>query len=151
MTELEFKNMLITGGAGYVGSALVPNLLEKGYKVSVFDLYLYGDVFYKFKNNPNLVEIKADIRDKDRFIEVTKNIDAIIHLACISNDPSYELDPDLGKSINFDAFFNILEAAKVNDIKRFINASSSSVYGLKEEKDVKEDVSCEKSRLPEDA
>jgi nucleoside-diphosphate-sugar epimerase len=143
MTELKFRNVLITGGAGYVGSALVQELLRKGYNVIVYDLYLYGEVFSHLKDNPNLVEIKADIRDKKKLIEATKNVDAIIHLACISNDPSFELDSRLGKSINYDAFFNLLDAAKINRVRRFIYASTSSVYGVKKEKNVKEDAICE--------
>jgi nucleoside-diphosphate-sugar epimerase len=143
MSEEKIKNVLITGGAGYVGSALVPYLINKGYKVSVYDLYLYGNVFHNLKNNLNLIEIKADIREKKKIINATKNTDAIIHLACISNDPSYELNPELGKSINYDAFFNILEAAEINKIKRFIYASTSSVYGIKKEKNVREDAICE--------
>jgi len=141
--NLKFRNVLVTGGAGYVGSALVPELLQKGYNVTVYDLYLYGDVFSKLKDNPRLTQIKADIRDKRKLMDATKNVDAIIHLACISNDPSYELDPGLGKSINYDAFSNLLDAAKVNNIQRFIYASTSAVYGVKKEKNVREDVTCE--------
>lgn len=137
------KSVLVTGGAGYVGSALIPSLLNKGYSVTVYDLYLYGDVFSNLKKNSNLKQIKGDIRDKKKLIESTKNMDTIIHLACISNDPSYELDPKLGKSINYDAFFNVLDAADTNNIKRFIFASTSSVYGVKKERDVREDVVCE--------
>lgn len=143
MSNLKFKNVLIIGGAGYVGSALVPSMLKNGYNVTVYDLYLYGDVFSNLEDIPNLTQVKADIRDREKLIEASKDIDAIIHLACISNDPSYELDPALGKSINYDAFFNVLEAAEKNNIKRFIYASSSSIYGLKEERDIREDASCE--------
>lgn len=143
MSNLRFKNVLITGGGGYVGSALVPKLLEKGYRVTVYDLYIYGDVFGGLKNNPNLKQIKGDIRNKSKLQDATKDIEAIIHLACISNDPSYELNPELGKSINYDAFFNLLDAAKVNRIKRFIYASTSSVYGIKKEKNVRESATCE--------
>ena len=139
----KFKNVLITGGAGYVGSALVPSLLNGGYKVTVYDLYLYGDVFRNIEDNPNLVQIKGDIRDKDKIIDAVENVDALIHLACISNDPSYELDQKLGKSINYDAFFNVLEAAEINNVKRFIYASTSSVYGIKKEKNVRETAICE--------
>lgn len=139
----KFKNLLITGGAGYVGSALIPSLLEKEYNVTVYDLYLYGNVFSHLKDHPNLTQVKADIRDKNKILDVAKNIDAIIHLACISNDPSYELDPNLGKSINYDAFFNVLDAAKKNNVKRFIYASSSSVYGIKNEENVRENVPAE--------
>ena len=135
--------ILITGGAGYVGSALIPELLQKGHKVIVYDLYLYGDVFSNLRKNQNLIQIKADIRDKKKLISATKNVDAIVHLACISNDPSYELDPTLGKSINYDAFLNLLDATKVNNVKRFIYASTSSVYGVKKEKDVRETTPCE--------
>ena len=137
------KNILVIGGAGYVGSALVPALLQSGYNVTVYDLYIYGDVFSYLKDNPKLRQIYGDIRDKEKLIEATKNIDVLIHLACISNDPSYELDPILGKSINYDAFFNLIETAEVNNIKRFIYASTSAVYGLKKEKEITETVVCE--------
>lgn len=136
----DIKKVLITGGAGYVGSALVPHLLSKGYEIVVYDLYLYGDVF-KGISNPKLTQIKGDIRDKEKLVTAAKGADAIIHLACISNDPSFELDPKLGKSINYDAFFNVVETAKSNNVKRFIYASSSSVYGLKSEKNVVETAS----------
>lgn len=132
------KKILITGGAGYVGSELVPHLLAKGYKVVVYDMYTYGEVF-KDINDTKLTEIKADIRDKDKLVETAKGCDTIIHLACISNDPCFELNPKLGKSINFDAFFNVIEAMRVNKVKRLIYASTSSVYGIKEEKNVVEE------------
>ncbi len=136
------KRVFITGGAGYVGSALVPSLLSKGYEVVVYDLYIYGDVFKDIKD-PKLTEIKGDIRDKEKIVAAAKNSDAIIHLACISNDPSFELDPGLGKSINFDAFYNVMEAARANKVKRFVYASTSSVYGIKSEKNVAEEASLE--------
>lgn len=134
--------VLITGGAGYVGSALVPSLLSKGYGVVVYDLYTYGEVFKHLKDT-NLTEIKGDIRDKDKLVAAARGCDAIIHLACISNDPSFELNPELGKSINYDAFFNVVDAVKANKVKRLIYASTSSVYGIKEEKNVIEDSTCE--------
>lgn len=96
---------------------------------------------FKDIKNPNLIEIKGDIRDRDKLVNATKGVDTIIHLACISNDPSFELYPKFGRSINYDAFFNILDAAKVNRIKRFIYASTSSVYGIKTEKNVVEEAS----------
>ncbi|OGI78946.1 hypothetical protein A3F19_02795 [Candidatus Nomurabacteria bacterium RIFCSPHIGHO2_12_FULL_37_29] len=125
------KIVLITGGAGYVGSALVPSLLDSGYKVVVYDLYLFGNVFKEIKNK-NLTEIKGDIRDKGKLLEAGKGVDYLIHLACISNDPSFELDPKLGKSINYDAFQNVIETVKSNNIKRIIFASSASIYGTQE-------------------
>ncbi len=142
MTDL--KNILVTGGAGYVGAVLVPKLVRKGYRVKVVDLYLYGDhVLDEVKGDANLLEIKGDIRDKDLLNREMPGTDAVIHLACISNDPSYELDPDLGKSINYDAFIPLVEIAKNNGVKRFIYASSSSVYGIKEDAEVTEELSLE--------
>jgi nucleoside-diphosphate-sugar epimerase len=124
---------MITGGAGYVGANLVPKLLNAGYGVTVLDLYLYGDdVFPGCANHPRLTEIKGDLRDPQAVAKALTGCEAVIHLACISNDPSFELDPNLGKSINFDAFRPLVRASKAAGIKRFIYASSSSVYGIKE-------------------
>jgi nucleoside-diphosphate-sugar epimerase len=135
--HLENKIMVI-GGGGYVGSALVPSLMEKGYNVSVFDTFWYGD------NLPgSATKILGDIRDRKLLINSCKGMDKIIHLACISNDPSFDLNPALGKSINLDAFPNIVDSVKENGIKRFIFASSSSIYGIKEEERVTEEASAE--------
>src|SRR5688572_33210674 len=101
MTKM--KTVFVTGGAGYVGAALVPKLLKAGYSVRVIDLYLYGDDV--LAPHPNLLEINGDIRDRAKLEKAIEGCDAVIHLACISNDPSFELNPDLGKSINYDAFF----------------------------------------------
>ena len=138
-----FKKVFITGGAGYVGAVLVPALLEHGYQVKVLDLYLYGDVLAPFANNPNLQQIKGDIRDRKLLEKEIPGCDAVIHLACISNDPSFELNPDLGKSINYDAFFDLVAVSKGSGVKRFIYASSSSVYGVKQEADVTEELALE--------
>lgn len=135
------KNILIPGGAGYVGSVLVPKLLSKGYHVTVLDLYIYGeDVLNEVKEHPNLEQIKGDIRDRKLLEKVISHTDTVIHLACISNDPSYELNPELGKSINYDAFLNIVKISKDSGVKRFIYASSSSVYGIKDEENVTEEL-----------
>lgn len=140
----QFDTVLVTGGAGYVGSVLVPKLIAGGYRVKVLDLYIYGeDVLSQVKGHPNLTEIKGDIRDKDLLQKEIPGTDVIIHLACISNDPSYELDPDLGKSINYDAFIQLVDVAKKHKVKRFIYASSSSVYGIKDVPDVTEDLPLE--------
>lgn len=138
------KNILVTGGAGYVGSVLIPKLIDKGYHVKVLDLYIYGEnVLNEVKGHPNLEEIKGDIRDRILLEKVIPHTDAVIHLACISNDPSYELNPSLGKSINYDASIQLIKIAKENRVKRFIYASSSSVYGIKEESEVTEELSLE--------
>jgi nucleoside-diphosphate-sugar epimerase len=135
------RNVLITGGAGYVGAVLVPKLLEKGYRVKVLDLYIYGkEVLNAVKGHPNLTEIQGDIRDRKLLEREIPGSDAVIHLACISNDPSFELDPELGKTINYDAFFDLVAVSKDSGVRRFIYASSSSVYGIKEEQSVTEDL-----------
>lgn len=132
--------VLVAGGAGYVGSKLVPALLKEGYEVAVLDLYLYGEVL---KPHVQLKEIKGDIRDLHCVERALEGCDHVIHLACISNDPSFELNPSLGKSINFDAFEPFVLLAKEKKINRFIYASSSSVYGVKQEPHVSEEMSLE--------
>jgi nucleoside-diphosphate-sugar epimerase len=138
------KKVFVTGGAGYVGAVLVPKLLNKGYHVKVIDLYIYGeDVLDSVKDHPHLVQVKGDIRSRQLLETEIKGYDTVIHLACISNDPSYELNPDLGKSINYDAFVNLVDVSKKSGVKRFIYASSSSVYGIKDEQEVIEDLPLE--------
>ncbi len=144
MTMNMLKNVLVTGGAGYVGAVLVPKLLDQGYAVKVIDLYIYGnDVLQEVKDHPNLTEIQGDIRERELLEREIPGTDAIIHLACISNDPSFELNPELGKSINYDAFLDLVEVAKKNTVARFVYASSSSVYGIKEVENVTEDLPLE--------
>lgn len=144
MKKRIFKEVLVTGGAGYVGAVLIPKLLKEGYSVKVIDLYIYGEnVLDSVKNNPNLKQIKGDIRSMALLEKELKGMDAVIHLACISNDPSYELDPAVGKSINYDAFIHLVDLSKRLGVKRFIYASSSSVYGIKNEDNVTEDLSVE--------
>jgi len=136
--------VLVTGGAGYVGSALVPKLIDAGYKVNVLDLYIYGDhIFGDYSSSPHLTQIKGDLRDPTMVNQAVAGCDAVIHLACISNDPSYDLNPELGKSINLDAFRPLVEISKKNDVQRFIYASSSSVYGIKDEPNVHEEMTLE--------
>lgn len=142
MSQPRVKSLLVTGGAGYVGAALVPALLQQGYNVKVLDLYLYGDhVLDEVRGNSNLKQIKGDIRDRRLLEKVVPGCDAVIHLACISNDPSFELNPSLGKSINLDAFGPLVEISKKHGVTRFIYASSSSVYGVKDIPNVTEEVS----------
>ena len=136
---MTMKHVLVTGGAGYVGAVLVPKLLRAGYAVRVLDLFLYGDhVLDDSAGDSNLEIVKGDLRDADVVRRAVAGCDAVIHLACISNDPSFELDPELGKSINYDAFRPLVEASKDAGAGRFIFASSSSVYGVKKEERVDE-------------
>ena len=138
------QTVLVTGGAGYVGSRLVPVLLEKGYRVRVLDWFLYDPyVFDGFKENPSLELIRGDTRDPEVVKHCLEGIDAVIHLAAISNDPSCDLDPQLTRAVNLDAVLGLVDAAKQQGIKRFINASSASVYGIKKEENVTEDLSLE--------
>ena len=139
-----FNNVMVIGGGGYVGAVLVPKLLKCGYGVKVYDLFIYGEhVFDDVTNDPNLTLVKGDVRDFSLLQGELEGVEAIIHLACISNDPSFELNPELGKSINYDCFEPLVKAAKAAGVKRFIYASSSSVYGIKECEDVTEEMSCE--------
>ena len=126
------KKIFITGGAGYVGCFLADYLISKGYFVTVYDLFIYGENVFENKKDINCV--KGDIRDKNLLRDSIRGHDVVIHLACISNDPSFELNPKLGKSINLDAFEPIVKISKEEKIKRFIYASSSSVYGIKKRK-----------------
>ena len=138
---MEKQSVFITGGAGYVGAMLVPRLLQEGHRVTVLDLMIYGeDVLPK---NPALTVIKGDIRNQELMKSSIPGHDVVIHLACISNDPSFELNPELGRSINLDPFRPMVEISKNAGVKRFFYASSSSVYGIKDEPNVHEDMSLE--------
>lgn len=120
---------------------LVPRLLELGHTVTVLDLMLYGDDVIDAHDRLNMV--KGDLRDRELFARSLVGHDTVIHLACISNDPSFELDPTLGKSINLDAFRPLVEISRDVGVRRFIYASSSSVYGVKDEPNVTEDMALE--------
>lgn len=130
--------MYVTGGAGYVGAMLVPRLLELGHSVTVLDLMLYGDDV--IDAHPRLAMVTGDMRDRALLERTIPGHDTVIHLACISNDPSFELDPSLGKSINLDAFRPLVEVSRDAGVRRFVYASSSSVYGVKDEPNVTEDM-----------
>jgi len=131
------SRVLVTGGAGYVGCVLVPKLLDAGYEVTVYDLMLFGSD--GLPSDDRLRVIKGDIRDVEQFSQALAGTDYVIHLACISNDTRFELDPDLGKSINYDCFEPMVEAAKAAGVKRFIYASTSSVYGVSDAPEVTEE------------
>jgi len=132
------KKIFIIGGAGYVGTMLAENLIKE-YDVTVYDLFIYGDNF----KNKKIKKVKGDVRDLKLLKQSINEHDVVIHLACISNDPSFDLDPELGKSINFDCFDDTVKISKDSGIKHFIYASSSSVYGVKDFENVSENVDLE--------
>src|SRR6516225_5741310 len=123
------QNVLITGGAGYVGHLLTPRLLSEGYHVTVYDQLYFG---CRLPNSPDLKVIQGDIRDTPKLAEALVGQDAVLHLACISNDASFELNEKLSESINYDCFEPLVIAAKKAGVKRFVYCSSSSVYGVSE-------------------
>ena len=131
------KKVLVTGGAGYKGCVLVPKLLNQGYEVVVYDLMLFGSS--GLPSNPHLEVVKGDIRDTKSYAAAVKGCDAVIHMACISNDPSFELDPRLSTTINYDCFEPMVKASKDAGVRRFVYVSSSSVYGVSDAPEVTED------------
>lgn len=125
----------VTGSNGYVGSLLVPQLLADGHEVVGYDLQW----FYTFPEMKGLTQVKGDIRDLSKFSYSVAGCDAVIALACISNDTSCSLDEALSTSINYDAFRPMVIAAKLMGVRRFIYCSSSSVYGVSDAPDITED------------
>ncbi|EKD73635.1 MAG: hypothetical protein ACD_45C00238G0002 [uncultured bacterium] len=136
--DIVLKNILITGGAGYVGNRLVPKLLSSGYYVTVYDILYFGKETLPL-SHPNLHVIQGDIRDIALFEKSVKGIDIVLHLACISNDPSFELDENLSKTVNYDCFEPLVVASKAAGVKRFVYCSSSSVYGVSDAPQVTEE------------
>lgn len=132
----EIRNVLVTGGAGYVGHVLTPRLLSKGYNVTVYDKMWYG---CRLPNDPKLKVVNGDIRDTKKLAEAFEGIDGVLHLACISNDASFELDENLSKTVNYNCFEPMVVAAKKAGVKRFVYCSSSSVYGVSNSPNVTED------------
>lgn len=132
------KNILVIGGAGYCGSVLVPQLLAEGWRVTVYDICWYGSDFLP-KDAPNLTVIEGDLRDTPKVAQALEGQEAVLYLACISNDASFELDEALSTSVNLDAFEPIVVAAKAAGVRRFVFASSSSVYGVSDAPNVTED------------
>jgi nucleoside-diphosphate-sugar epimerase len=134
----QFDKVFVTGGAGYVGSVLVPKLLDDGYAVTVFDKPYFRKDHLPL-DNPRLSTIDGDIRDIEAVSSALNGIEAVLHLACISNDASFELDEKLSTTINLDAFEPIVVAAKTAGVRRFVYCSSSSVYGVSDAPDVTEE------------
>jgi len=131
----------VTGAGGYVGARLVPSLIGKGYEVVAVDTFWYGREVIDSTPRESLLVYDVDIRDQFSLSKVMHGVTDVIHLACISNDPSFDLNPQLGKSINLDAFEPLVKLSINSGVRRFIYASSSSVYGVKEEERVTEELS----------
>ena len=129
-------HILVTGGCGYIGTNLTNRLLDDGYQVTVVDLMWFGNYL---EDHENLRVIKSDIREIDQV--PMKGIDSIIHLANIANDPTGDLNPKLTWEVNVLASMLLIEKAIKNGVKQFIYASSGSVYGIKDEPEVTEDLS----------
>ena len=127
--------ILVTGACGYKGSVLVPKLLERGHEVRAVDIMWFGN---ELRPHPRLEVVEADVRDADS-IDLDR-IEAIIHLSSVANDPCGDLDPKLTWEISCLATMQLIDAAHRKGIHRFIYASSGSVYGVKEEADVTEDL-----------
>jgi len=134
----DMKTIYVTGGAGYKGAILIPKLLAKGYRVRVIDLFVFGEDVLP-QEHPNLECIKGDIRDQDLLRRTIPGSDTVLHMACISNDPSFALNPGLSKSINFDAFEPLVAISRESGVKRFIYVSTSSVYGVSDAPEVTEE------------
>ncbi len=134
------KNILITGGSGYVGTRLTYRLLNnKKIKIVNYDISLFGDDHLPSATNYSYV--KEDLRNTEQLEKTIINhqIDTVIHLACISNDPTFELKSDISKQINFDCFEDLVSISKKNSVKKFIYASTCSVYGITDNPNVTED------------
>jgi nucleoside-diphosphate-sugar epimerase len=129
------SHVLVTGGCGYVGSVLVPALLADGLQVTVFDTMWFGD---RLPPHGRLAKVQGDVRDIDAV--PMDGVDAVIHLANIANDPACELDAKLSWEVNVLAGMRLIEKAVKHRVKQFIYASSGSVYGVKDEPDVTEDL-----------
>ncbi len=130
--------VFIPGGNGYVGSKLSHTLWKAGHHPIILDLN-----HRSLPSFEDLTEFEGDVRDDNLVNKGLKGCEAVIHLACLSNDPTADLDPELTKSINYDSFRPLVRAARDNGVKRFIFASSSSVYGVKKELNVTEDLPLE--------
>jgi nucleoside-diphosphate-sugar epimerase len=134
------KNILITGASGYVGTRLANQLIKNKFRNIInYDISLYGDDHLpKFKN---YIYIKKDLRDIDAFSSVIQkySIDTVLHLACISNDPTFELKNGISKQINYDCFEDLVRISKQGNVKKFIYASTCSVYGISDSPNVTED------------
>jgi len=131
------KKLIVVGGGGYCGSVVVPQLLKEGWDVTVFDTFWYGT--NHLPKVPNIHLVQSDVREIAKVKEALVGQEYVLHLACISNDASFELDEKLSTSVNLESFEPLVIEAKKAGVKRFVFASSSSVYGVSDSPDVTED------------
>ena len=128
------KRVLVIGGAGYIGSALLPRLLAKGYRVRVLDLLLFGEDPIKDQlSHPDLEVVRADFRQVDQVVAAMKGVDAVVHLGGLVGDPACSVDAQLTTEVNLDFTRVIAEVAKGEGVSRFVFASSCSVYGASDQ------------------
>src|SRR5688572_7727927 len=124
------KQVLVSGGGGYLGSVLVPMLLDEGYEVTVFDRFLFGrEPLAAVQDHPRLRLIEGDVTQLAKHNGFLEGFEAVIHLAALSNDPSADLQPELTQRINFDGTLELARRAARAGVRRFLFASSCSVYG----------------------
>lgn len=130
LNEPERRHVLLIGGAGYIGSALLPKLLSSGHRVRLLDLFMFGDDPVKaWLSHPGVEVFRADFRQIDRIVEATSGVDSVIHLGGIVGDPACALDEKLTIEINLMATKMIAEVAKGLGVRRLVFASTCSVYG----------------------
>jgi nucleoside-diphosphate-sugar epimerase len=134
------STVLVSGGGGFVGTVLTERLLDLGHSVTVLDTFWFGDFL---PSHPRLTKIVGDLRDRGAVDAALGGVDTVIQLACLSNDPSSELDAGLTKAINFDGCRDIIHAARRRGVRRFIYASSASVYGVRDEPEIVESMRLE--------
>lgn len=134
------QRVLISGGGGFVGTVLTQRLLSLGHDVRVLDTFWFGDFI---PAHQRLTKVRGDMRDGALVDRVLDGVDSVIQLACLSNDPTSDLDAGLTRAINYDACADIVDRAKASGVSRFIYASSASVYGVREEADITEDMRLE--------
>ena len=128
------RHILVIGGAGYIGSALLPKLLDKGYRVRLLDLLLFDtDPISAILGHPNLEIVQGDFRHVGKIVEAMQGVDSVVHLGAIVGDPACELDRELTTEVNLSATRMVAEVAKLCGIERFVFASTCSVYGACDE------------------
>lgn len=128
------QRVLVIGGGGYIGSALLPKLLDRGYHVRLLDMLLFGDsAIASVADHPNLEVVRADFRDVQKVLEAMRGVGSVIHLGAIVGDPACSLDENLTIDVNLCATRMIAERARDQGIQRFIFASTCSVYGACDE------------------